>query len=244
MARLVLKEFYSFARLAIDACPDGLAKIAERIASGGEGVSPSSSRQKWWTERLMKPIAAISDSRETLHDLHFYVTQYPYEGTRVSPMRHLRFNVQSYFQEIYIFRQRLIDLLNIAKKEFETCDDGPVVAQVCDHLCRTLKARIKTIIELRKEHVHSWGCEIESFTWLDACELSLSASNDPPRLETSLQLQSFFEERYPLERQLWGDAIMEINEAMDEMLDDCARELIPIFFNTSSGVRFPQEILS
>jgi hypothetical protein len=237
-----MNEFCSFARLAFEACPDGLNEMARRIVAVADTSTPPSVRQDWWCERVMTPITSIQSSHETLRDLHFYVGQYPYEGTRISPMRHLRFNVQSYFQEVYVLRQRLIDLLNIAKKDFGSRDDGPTVAQTCDRLCRELKARIKTVIEKRGEHVHQWGFETYSFTWLDAIELSLTANIESLDPDAAQEFQAFFDEKYPAERQLWSDAIEEANGVIENVIDDCARELNPMFFDASGKLRFAIEI--
>ena len=234
-----MKEFYAFARLAIDACPDGLSAMTHRIVAGSSPSSQPSAKQNWWRERILTPIASIQSSFELLLDLHVYVGQYPYGGTRISPMAHLRFNVQSYFQEVYVIRQRTIDLLNIAKKEFETRDDGTSVAETCDRLCRDLKPRIEAAIEPRREHVHKWGFNTYSFAWLDAIELVLNAN--PELLDKSARhkFKTFFDEKYSEERQLWSDAFEEANEVIGEILDDCARELKLVFFDTSGQLRYP-----
>ncbi|MFC2076287.1 hypothetical protein ACFLT7_04310, partial [candidate division KSB1 bacterium] len=58
----------------------------------------------------------IRESYEALLDFEVYFARYPYRNTRISLVRHIRFCVESYLNEIYILKERMVSYLNIIQK--------------------------------------------------------------------------------------------------------------------------------
>jgi hypothetical protein len=58
----------------------------------------------------------ICSSLKTLQDIEVYIRRFPYAKTPITRPRHLRYHIESHFNEVYILRERLKTFLTMVER--------------------------------------------------------------------------------------------------------------------------------
>lgn len=200
-----------------------------------------SPREIWWHQRLFYPFAAIQKSYDILQDVEVYVRRFPYRGTRVSPATYLRHNIQVYFQETYILRQRMIDFLNSLEKDYAGSSQGVELKTLNARLCGEVKRRLKPITDARKQHVHELGYDDNGLSRLDTLELlAVHTAKKENGKKSAVLYRIFYEDGYKGQRKRWRELIRQWNTLIGTTLDEYFENLNRVVFTQSGELIFPQ----
>jgi hypothetical protein len=223
----------------------GLEDVYQNVVFDRDGPwymqGDRSPRDQWYYERLLLPFRAIHDSYDTLQDVAVYLRHFPYRGTRVSPLRHLRHNIRIYFEEAYVLRQRLIDYLNILEKDYARSRQEKELNAINAPLCRLLKKRLKSIIDARTLHVHKGGYDDDRLRRLDTLEL-LSACLPGDAIGGKRRASVYkhmYASAYRNERKRWERLAMDCNLIVEQLIDFYFSKLMPIIFAPDGKVISP-----
>lgn len=196
----------------------------------------------WYHRRLFVPFGAIHKSYEALQDIEIYFRRFPYSGTRVSPVNHLRHNIYVYLEEVYILRQRLIDYLNILEKDYADDPQGKQIKGINQPLCQMLKKHIQPMIAARKIHVHEGGYDEDALIRLDSLELlanyKLQNDAEDKRWPTYLYKQEY-KVGYKQERKRWSKLVRNWNVTIEKLADAYFKSIGPIIFIPTGELVFP-----
>ena len=72
-------------------------------------ASFSTRRDDIFASRLVLSFDEIVTSYLRLKDIEIYTKRFPYRNTGISALRYLKYHIESYFNEIYIFKTRKVD---------------------------------------------------------------------------------------------------------------------------------------
>lgn len=201
-----------------------------------------SPRELWYHRRLFLPATAIYKSYEILLDLECYVCRFPYRNTRVSPAGHLRHNIEAYFQEAYILRQRMIDFLNSLEKDYAGSAEGETLQRINQPLCKILKTGLRSIMEARKTHVHGGGYDDENLKRLDTWEL-LARYTPKKQTDEHIDSKSLFQlhyrKSYRRERARWAKLVKDWNSVIEKLLNHYFESLMKILFDQDGHLVTP-----
>jgi hypothetical protein len=196
----------------------------------------------WYHRRIFAPYSAIFNSYEALQDSVIYFRRFPYHGSRVSAVNHLRRNINVYLQEIYILRQRMIDYLNILEKDYVGCPQGTQLKSYNQPLCQTLKKSLQPIITARKNHVHGGGYDEEGLKRLDSLHLlaTYTSKKDTDEDKRRLYIYKFLHKQgYQKERKRWVKLVQHWNSTIEKLIDAYCEIIDRILFTETGELIFP-----
>jgi hypothetical protein len=185
------------------------------------------SKNENFFEDIFFGFSEIKESYESLRDIEVYISNFPYENIKISKVRYLRHNIEAFFHEIYILRERLIQYLNIIKKNYKSTRLVLEVNQKCDCLKQKIYDSLESISSIRGEHVHAKRYSDKNIQKLIGLELTSDSSD---------WLEKYFQSQYEEIQKKWTNKIIDLNKELKKILDYYFEELHMIIFADSKLV--------
>jgi hypothetical protein len=181
--------------------------------------------------RLLAGFAEIRDSLEMLNSLAKLARRSPDRAIGVSKLAYLRFLVEAYLGEVYIFRERCFAYLTLVERAHRQGSAGKKIREVTERLRSIMDAGFKGLVVARGEHVHRSRHEDDDLRRLNT--LHLIAGSDPGL--NWIRDGAFRDiKRKKIE---W---MTRNNRALREGLNVFCSELQPLLFNADESPRYPQ----
>lgn len=97
----------------------------------------------------------IYESYQTLLDYEIYISNFPYENTRVNKIRHLKTTIANYFNEMYVLEERLKQFTNLMLKTYKNNTEYfYVVEQWIEKVFNSFSKGFEDIRGTRNSSVH------------------------------------------------------------------------------------------
>lgn len=190
---------------------------------------------------IFSGVVEISKSLETLDDIAFLVSRFPYRNTRISPERYLQFHVEAYFGEVYILKERLSRYLVRIEREFKGDERLAEIRDSRRRLTRLLNSFLLPFVKARDSHVHVERLEDEGIARLGTINLLTRGSDD----KMTSVMKVLYRTEYPKVRKKWKKNISQYNAAVRRLLNVYSNALWAELFEESSGkLRLPTRLLS
>lgn len=184
---------------------------------------------------LFRSAYEIDHAAMVLRDYEIYIRRFPYSGTRVSRVRHLRTMVESYFQEIYVLRERLSRHIKLIEKHFAPTRRKLRASQVLDPIREALDQVLESILAARNVHVHEARLSSPNLERLDMIQLLADISDDPAPYEEILMPQ------YREVRRAWRNRLEDDNQRLSELLGYISMHLRRLVVRDTGALHYPSE---
>ena len=171
----------------------------------------------------------IANSLETLEDIAFYVGRFPFQKTRITPERYLRFHVEAWLAEVYILQERLTSYLRVVERQHKKDQHLPAIRGSVQDLEEFLMKTLKGVIDVRRQHVHIVRFGDEDIDRLSYMEAMTHGPDDG--FSRIMRLLHHNEPRKV--KKTWKDRVVTNNKAIRELLD--------IFFDALFSVVFDEK---
>jgi hypothetical protein len=176
--------------------------------------SPPSPRSVFVANKLFRPLGEIIDSLSNIHNIAIYVNSFPYRRQRVSRVAYLRYHIESYYEEIYILKERLIAYLTAITRAYRKSDRAKVVKEGLGPLFSIVSNTLKAYVDRRGAHVHVARYSDGDIDRLSTLEL---LSSQQGRLAETLA--PLYHEAYRSVRRTWHRRIKDDLAALDNLID-------------------------
>lgn len=179
----------------------------------------------------------ISKSLETLDDIAFYMSRFPFQRTRITRERYLQFHVESYFSEIYVLRERLKWYITMLERQYKRDPGLSNVQGRCKALTDAITKSLEGVVDVRRRHVHEVRFCDEGIDRLSTIALLSQGSDDG----VSKLMTEYYRDEHRKVKKIWCERIKANNKAIRELLNVFFDSLFPIAFDeNSSMLRYPR----
>ena len=199
---------------------------------GPRAINRSTSTNEKFVFEVFDGARENYESYDNLCDLEVYVGRFPYTGTRISRRRHLTHNIESYFHEMYIMRERLVSYVNRVKKLYKNDKRYEDISTVLEELVVMVKKSLGGVVKLRGSHVHQSRYSDSGLSSLSAMELLIVGQGD-------VDFEFLHKHKYMSERKRWKNKIEQNNKTVKEMLNMYANCLQDIVFDGKDRLNYP-----
>lgn len=182
----------------------------------------------------------ISKSMETLDDIAFYMSRFPFQRTRITRERYLQFHVESYYSEIYILRDRLTRYITLLERQYKRDPGLSNVQEQCKTLTDAISKPLEGVVGVRGSHIHKVRFRDEDIERLSTIAL-LSQVSQGSDDEASKLMTEYYRHEHRKVKKIWCGRTKSNNKAIRELLDVFFDSLFPIAFDeNSSMLRYPR----
>ena len=172
----------------------------------------------------------LTNSFATLNNIPTYLRHFPTSlPRRISRLAWVRYHVESYLHELYIFQNRAESLLKQLPRAYRRQPCVAALEERCKRLETALKTSLAGVVSARGAHVHQRRFDDTSLRILEMVEL-LVAEGKRPRRDRAL----FFEDAR-MEEQFW---MKSNNREIKKWLDQCGLALGEFLFMPDGSFRF------
>lgn len=197
---------------------------------------PLGSRDQFFG-KAFRGFLEISKSLETLDDIAFYISRFPFHRTHITRERYLQFHVESYFSEIYIFRERLKRYITLLERQYKRDPGLSNVKERCKTLTDAITEPLEGVVGVRGRHVHEVRFSDNDIERLSTIALLAQGSND----ELSNLMREYYRHEHRKVKKIWRDRIKTNNKAIRELLNIFFDSVFPIAFDeNTSALRYPK----
>jgi len=154
--------------------------------------------------KLFHGSVEISKSFEMLDDILFYIRRFPFQKTRITPERYLRFHVEAWFTELYVLQQRLTSYPKIVERQYKSDSHFSTIQARCRTLCDSITEILKNFPDLRGQHVHTTRLNDDDINRLDTLTLFLTYHPDDD-IKSFMHL--YHRHEYLKVRRTWKDRV-------------------------------------
>jgi len=183
----------------------------------------------------------VTTSLDTLCNIPFYMRHAPpsvsrratsatWRGLSTTRSAWVRYHVENYFHELYIFQNRVEAFFTLLRRTYRKQTDSTKLNEQCDLLEKALKHGFEGVVKTRGSHVHESRFDDATLRTLEGVEFIARLKKNSAR-EYSQWLQEALAEKV-----FWMTAN---NAAIRKWLDDSGRVLGGLLFMENGAFRFP-----
>lgn len=176
----------------------------------------------------------ITASLQTLEDIAFYISRFPFSDEKITPERYLQFHVEAYYSEIYILSERLKKYLKLLERRHRDKPAFQFIKNTSDDLSSLLETSLKPVITLRGKHVHETRFKDDNISLSGSLGM-LSKKIYDGEDELAKLFKAYYKEKYRDVKRNWKNAAKNNNKNIRELLDHFFEKLYPIVFNQDTG---------
>ncbi len=154
----------------------------------------------------------ISESYDRLNDFSIYLRQFQYRGLRITEARYLRYTVENYLNEMYIFQERLLAYTKRIWRYVEKKDQSAQTRTIIDRVENQIKSTLQPIVNMRGAHTHKSRYTNDDFRRLETLELLVFHGR-------MVQLQRLYRAEISRIRKEWQETIKTNNREINKLLD-------------------------
>lgn len=172
----------------------------------------------------------LSESIETMKMIPAFINHYPhtskYKHLRVTQSRYIKYHVENYFNEVYIYKERLVKLFSILNSECNA-KQLPKEREYVNAIKATVMESIQGVCDTRNNHTHTKRFTDSKFDQMGVIDL-LSQSDDQ-KLSKGLLLLSRIEVRQLKKK--WIKQINLNNKRLETIQNDFLETLKELVFS-------------
>lgn len=200
---------------------------------GARHLDRRSTERELFYRRLFEGFSEIHSSCESMKNTEVYLRRFPFSGTRITLPGYLKYHVENYFNEMYIFEQRVLKYLTQIGREYRSDSRHAKVLAATRPLFRLVDQELKGIVDTRGRHVHVHRYTNEDLERLEL--MNLLTSNPSDIEEIAEVLTPYYKAEYRRIRSEWRSRVRKNNQVLIQLLDICAERLLPVLFSSDSG---------
>jgi hypothetical protein len=188
--------------------------------------------EELFLHRMFDDFSEIHASAEALSDIEVYISRFPFARTRVDKHDYLKHQIQSYFQEIYILRERLKVFLTRLGREFRGDDRHSSILKATKPLFAVITDSLKGVVDIRGTHVHARRFTNEELGRLGMLKLlAMPIKGKSERMVKAIR--PYFELEYRRIRKKWKRQLSENNKVIRQLLDIYAERVNQVFLDSA-----------
>lgn len=185
--------------------------------------------------RLFLDFEEIVSSYLSLRDVEVYLGRFPCRDTGISPRRYLRYHIERYLNEVYVFEQRFRAYLNLLRKRYRMSPIRQDMEDATRDLKELISSSLSGIVSLRNQHVHERRYSDPDFYRLSFLEmLATDEAEDEIYLE-------FYRLRCKEMRDKWIQRIISNNDTTERLFNACCQRLYQVLFDEGGRFVFPHD---
>lgn len=173
-----------------------------------------SPRSVFFANKLFRPLGEIIESLSNIHNIAIYIKTFPYRRQGVSRVAYLRYHIESYYEEIYILKERLIAYLTTVTRAYRKSGYAKTVEETLAPLFSTVSDTLKAYVDRRGAHVHLTRYYDDDIERLSTLELLSSQQG-----ELAESLAPLYHETYRQVRRTWHQRIKSDLAALENLID-------------------------
>ena len=197
---------------------DEFGKSLKNIVLGVEDKSKEEKKfspyEHFISNKLFRPFNEISCSVESIENISIYVKTFPYSRYGVSKVSHLKYHVENYLNELYIFKNRLISYLKAIDRSYSKSSIAKHVTETIFPLYSFVSKSMKNYVVVRGNHVHQNRYSDSEITRLSLLELLSLEQNEPDKI-----IMRIYSDTYKETRKKWTERISNAIEKIHTILD-------------------------
>ena len=174
----------------------------------------------------------IDASVKTLRDIEVYISSFPYRNKNITKPRHLRYHIESYFNEIYILKERLNAYLTVVGRCFKGDQRQPSILKTTKPIFQSVKKTLENVVNTRGKHVHQSRFDHKDLDRLETMELLVSNGMD--------DLEWYYNYQYKNIRKNWRNTVKDNNDQTIELLNIYAKALNSVLFSQRNRLKYPR----
>jgi len=186
---------------------------------------------------LFQDLMQLRRAFEELLDHEVYIRRFPYSDTRVSRTRHLTSVVSSYFQAVYVFKERLKRHLNLLDRLYRPSRLRLEVSKRVDSLGDVVENELLGWTKVRGSHVHAREFVDPEIEVVESLDFMLEVT-DLGELE--LVAAANADRAFRAARKRWRETILENNEKLLPLLDRVFAIMLECI-SDDEGLRYPTD---
>ena len=173
----------------------------------------------------------IVKSLEMLRNIPFYISRFPYSKTRITREEYMRFHVEAFFNEIYIFKERLEKYCKTIERQFKSDPSTPNAKQQISEATTTAISALSELIKKRGAHVHEKRLDESNIDRIGTLELLWRNS------EGAFYEITHYNYKKEVRRikKIWKENMEEIITQLEEILNNISSIIYPIIFNLGTN---------
>jgi hypothetical protein len=185
--------------------------------------------------RIFQGFNELFKSFEALKDIEIYIASFPYKNKNINKIRYLRYNIENYFHEIYILKERLISYAKIIDRSYKK-DINHV--NIKDNIKLLVENSLEKIVNIRGKHVHKFRFESNSLERLELMNLLALSDQEPLHIIIS----NYYKITFNQTRNEWKRTIVNNNRELVKLLDIYSDSITRTLFNEQTGkINYPNE---
>jgi hypothetical protein len=189
-------------------------------------LAPLTERERFLKE-IFDDYYEILMSFENMKMISIFVRQYPnyksYKNQKINKTKYLRYHIENYLNEIYIFEKRIEAFLNKLIKKLKSKQLNKEIDRI-NKLKDILYKSLEKAKDARGAHVHKYRFTNNKISQLNSLELFADIGG--------LKILSFYKDwEYKQLRNEWAKIINENNNELQKLLDYILEGTKPIVFD-------------
>jgi hypothetical protein len=191
--------------------------------------------------RIFQAYREVTTSFETLINIPFYMRHLPravskratkitWRGLFVSRSAWVRYHIENYFHELYVFQNRVEALFTLLRRSYRKQTFSTSLNEKCDRLEKALKVGFSDALKLRGRHVHERRFDDTSLHIIELSEFLIRQKGISARNHTELFRDTLTEKSF------W---MADHNGQIRKWLDEAGVVLGHELFTKDRAFRFP-----
>ncbi|MGO8762872.1 MAG: hypothetical protein ACLP2P_02470 [Desulfobaccales bacterium] len=177
----------------------------------------------------------IFSSIQALKDIEVYIGTFPYKNKQITKIRYLNYNIENYFNEIYLLKERLLSYVTI----IDRCHKKNIYyIAIKDKIKILVEESLKNIVYTRSRHVHKHRFEAKNIERLKLMDL-LTLSEE---IIIGNFMTGYYKITFIKIRNEWKQIIKNNNIALIKLLDIYSDIIKEVLFDRKTGkLIYPNE---
>jgi hypothetical protein len=197
---------------------------------GPTEVARDMSKDEKFFSKAFYGFGEITKSYDCINDACIYIRRFPYNDTNISRVRYLRYNIESYLNEMYILKNRLIAYLKVIERSYKSTTKEDEVKSIIAPLYSIVSESLKGIVNVRGGHVHGTRYSDKDLDRLETIELVTIGDYET--------YKNMFHNHYKGTRVKWVKTLKGNNEVVKKLLDFYFDELHRILFDDNGDLHY------
>jgi hypothetical protein len=200
---------------------------------GPRQIDSGYTRDELLIGNIFRGFVEISDAYLSLRDVEVYVRRFPYRDAGISEVRHLKYHIENYLNEVYILKERLIAYLNFLTKRYRKGKSRRRVTEGLEPLYSAVSETFGNVVDTRGSHVHASRFSDLGLDRLSTLEFLKTAGGDD-------MWPLFFKYEYKKIRKKRAATIQSNNDVTKAFLDFYFGWIHQRLFTQQGDLRFPE----
>lgn len=202
---------------------------------GPKQVDSKPDKETQFLTVLFSGLSEISNSYESLRDAELYIRRFPFNNTRVTRDRYLKYVIENHLHEIYVLKERLLKYLKQIERLYRKDQHYAEIKKGTIPLYKLVSEGLKKFTTLRNSHVHELRVAFESVDRISLMELLNTHEEDNWRA-------LYYKWQYKEIRKYHKKQIEVTNNDIEALLNIYFSRLHGLVFHDDGHPRYPTTV--